>query len=168
MRKRTDRALTVAAGLLGYISTPSSWPQTLRELRGEFRLSNSELILPSAIALLQIGFAVMMFKFARESNGIVPTAFDTGFFSSVGFLFLVGGVLLAYAYRVTYIFECGTLRVVLPGGYLYGQHDLRTLQSVGRTRGKAVDFLTLRWQDRKHRILLPSSLVSALCTGAGI
>jgi hypothetical protein len=110
--------------------------------------------------------AVLMRWFAH--NGITPSALEQGMSLLGCVLFSSLGLALFYIYWTRYVFDSGTLRVVLPGGHVFGTYRLETLVSVTRTRGKVVDSLLLRWEGEKHRILLPASLLSELPTDAGI
>jgi hypothetical protein len=168
MPKTRARIWTFLAGMVGYVPTPPSWSETLRTLRGEYRLSVAELAQPLLVVAISLGMAAFLFRFSFEHNGIVPTTEERAALT-IGSLVFVGlGLLLFSIYWSKYVFESGTLRVILPLGYLYKTYDLKTLRSVTRTRGKVVDSLTLRWEDEKHWILLPSSLLSALQGGVGI
>ena len=139
---------------------------TLRTLRGEFQLSAFELILPSAVGLLSIGGGAVLLSLAFGEKGESAAPFEKGILSLIALAFVAGGAVMIYGFRVRYSFEGGTLRVVLPGGYVFRRYDLRTLHSVTCAWGRAVDTLTLRWPDQKHRILLPTSLQSALAAAA--
>jgi hypothetical protein len=165
MSKSRARAWTFLASMVGYVPTPPTWSGALSTLRGEYRLSAAELVQPLLVVVISIGTAACLFRFTFEHNGIFPTAAER-IALTIGSLVFVGlGLLLLSIYWSRYIFESGTLKVILPLGHLYKTHDLKTLRSVTRTRGKVVDSLTLRWDDQKHWILLPSSLLTALQAG---
>jgi hypothetical protein len=137
-------------------------------LRGEFRLSFFELVPVQIASVVSIAFAAMMFRLSFGKNGVLPTGDEKLALISVGAIFLIGVSCLAYYFMARYIFDGGTLRVMLPGGYEYGRYDLQALQSVTRMKGRGVDFLILRWENQKRKIMLPRSLFSALGAADGI
>jgi hypothetical protein len=161
-------AWTAIGGVIGYVPTPTSWPEALRKLRGDFSLSATEFIQPALVALFSFGWAAALFRLTFERRGILPSDLERQLLFVGCAIFAILGLSLIYFYRIRYTFDSGTLRVVLPGGYVFGNYDLQTLVSVTRTQGRVADSLTLRWESEIHRILLPASLIAALPQGDGI
>ena len=91
-------------------------------------LSIAEMAVPSVVAFIQFLLAFALIHSANGSVDILPAPSERYFGDVVGSLFAIGGVALIYGYSARYVFNAGTLLVVLPGGYVYGRHDLTTLQ----------------------------------------
>jgi hypothetical protein len=166
--KFSRRAWFAIGGMIGYVPTPKSWPDSLRKLRGEFALSVGEQSPAIVVALLCFGAAGGMLSSTFEQRGISPSGLEREWLIAGCILFCLMGLCIIFLYRIRYVFDSGTLKVLIPGGYPFREYDLKSLKSVSRMRGKVVDSLRLHWDTGTHRILLPSSLISALSRNEGI
>ena len=150
------------ASVAGYYPAPPDCVRGLKELRGEFRRSRSEIIFRWITAGLFVALGAFLagmaygkyFGASSASGALIP-----------GILaFVLVGLALGVISTIPHRYEFNSGRVSMYGwrNKLMWQEELGDLQTVMCTSTRGIIWMTLRWPRRKRSIELLDKLAEAL------